>query len=112
MLTVQQLVSLPAYKLFISIWSCCRWLGMIKIAALNAVSRITKSIRILQAHAGAGAPLSSIADVESDSRFLVSGNYLTFYRACGSDVFVDRVLYGRRDYLRTLFGKMPVEIAA
>ena len=76
------------------------------IAALNTVSRITKSIRILQTHAGAGAPLSSIADVESDYRYLVSGNYLTFYRAYGDDVFVDRVLYGRRDYLRILFGDM------
>ena len=30
---------------------------------------------------------------------------MTFYRVCGSDVYVDRVLYGRRDYLRLLFGE-------
>ena len=51
-----------------------------------------------------GTSLSSIADVESDYRFLVTGSYLTFYRVYGSDVYVDRVLYGRRDYLRILFG--------
>lgn len=73
------------------------------IAALNAVSRITKGIRALQTQAGIGAPLSSIANVDSDYRFLVSGNYLTFYRVNGNDVYVDRILYGRRDYLRILF---------
>ena len=49
------------------------------------------------------ASLSSIADVESDYRFLVTGSYLTFYRVLDNDVYVDRVLYGRRDYLRILF---------
>ena len=73
-------------------------------AALATVSRITKSLRILQNHAQAGAPLSSIADIESDYRFIVSGNYIRFYRAYGSEVFIDRILYARRDYMRILFG--------
>lgn len=73
-------------------------------AALATVSRITKNLRILRTHAFAGPPLSSIADVESDYRFLVSGKYLVFYRAYGNTVYVDRILYGRRDYLRILFG--------
>lgn len=75
-------------------------------AALATVNRITKTLRILRTHAFAGAPLSTVTDVESDYRFLVSGNYLAFYRAYGNTVYVDRVLYGRRDYLRTLFGDM------
>lgn len=73
-------------------------------AALVTVGRITKSLRILQTHAFAGAPLSSVADVESDYRFLVNGNYLSFYRTYENMVYVDRILYGRRDYLRILFG--------
>ena len=73
-------------------------------AAIATVSKITKKIRILENHAYAGALLSSIADIESDYRFLVSGNYIVFYRACGDDVYIDRVLYGRRDYMRILFG--------
>lgn len=28
---------------------------------------------------------------------------MVFYRANGNDIYVDRVLYGRSDYLRTLF---------
>ena len=78
-------------------------------AALRTVDRVTKSIRILQTHAGAGALLSSIANVDSDYRFLVSGSYMSFYRVNGSDVYVDRVLYGRRDYLRILFGDAQEE---
>ncbi len=73
-------------------------------AALSTVGRITKSIRILKNHAMAGAPLSSVANVDNDYRFLVSGNYMVFYRAIGCEVYVDRILYGRRDYLRVLFG--------
>lgn len=73
-------------------------------AALATVSKITKKIRTLKNQAYIGAPLSSIADTESDYRFLVSGNYLVFYRAYGKDVYIDRVLYSRRDYMRILFG--------
>ena len=73
-------------------------------AALATVSRITNSLRILQNHAQAGALLSSIADIESDYRFIVSGNYISFYRAYGREVYIDRILYARRDYMRILFG--------
>ena len=70
----------------------------------TAAAKITKKIRILQEHALIGAPLASVSDANSDERFLVSGSYLIFYHVNGSDVFIDRVLYGRRDYLRVLFG--------
>ena len=42
--------------------------------------------------------------LESDYRFIVSGNYISFYRAYDSEVFIDRILYARRDYMRILFG--------
>ncbi len=73
-------------------------------AALATVSRITKKIRVLKNQAYVGTSLSSVADTESDYRFLVSGNYLVFYRVYGKDVYIDRVLYCRRDYIRILFG--------
>lgn len=75
-------------------------------AALATVSRITKSLRVLQSYAHAGALLSSIADIESDYRFIVSGNYISFYRVCGNDIYIDRILYARRDYLRILFPEL------
>ena len=45
-----------------------------------------------------------IADIESDYRFIISDNYISFYRAYGSEVYIDRILYARRDYMRILFG--------
>ena len=72
-------------------------------AALSTVSRITKSLRMLQTYAEIGTPLSSIMDIESDHRFIVSGNHISFYRAYGSEVYIDRILYARRDYMRILF---------
>ena len=73
-------------------------------AALSTVSRITKSLRMLQTYAEIGTPLSSIMDIESNYRFIISGNYISFYRAYGSEVYIDRILYARRDYMRILFG--------
>ena len=72
-------------------------------AAIATVSKITKAIRMLRDHARIGAPLSPAADVNREYRFLVSGNYMIFYRVNGTDIYIDRVLYGRRDYLRVLF---------
>lgn len=74
-------------------------------AALTAVSRITKKIRLLVDNPLMGATLASISGANSEERFLVCGNYMVFYRATHENVFVDRVLYGRRDYLRVLFEK-------
>ena len=73
-------------------------------AAMATVSRITKSLRILQTHAQIGTPLSAKMDTESDYRFIVSGNYISFFRVYGSEVYIDRILYARRDYMRVLFG--------
>lgn len=50
-----------------------------------------------------GAPLSSIVDIQTDYRFLVCANYLIFYRYENRIVFVSRVLYARRNYMRILF---------
>lgn len=41
--------------------------------------------------------------------FLVCENYLIFYHTGKSVVTVDRVLYGRRDYLSVLFDKTREE---
>ena len=34
---------------------------------------------------------------------------MVFYRVSDKDVFIDRVLYGRRDYLRILFADTQEE---
>jgi len=73
------------------------------IAAVNVISRIIKKIKNLKAMPGMGARLSSKVSFDTDYRFLVCGNYLAFYRHEEKTVFVDRVLYGRRDYIKILF---------
>ena len=51
-----------------------------------------------------GTPLDSRCIIHSDYRFVVSGNYLAFYLVEGGCVHIVRVLDGRSDYLRKLFG--------
>ena len=58
--------------------------------------------QILDAADPLGTLLSSIANVDSDYRYLTSGSYLIFYRIQQNDIFIERILYGRRDYLRVL----------
>ena len=57
----------------------------------------------LEEHPLMGAPISSVSNANSEERFLVSGKYLVFYHVIGKEVFIDRVLYGGRDYLKILF---------
>ena len=78
-------------------------------AAERTVNRIMDAIDQLEDFAEIGAPLASITGTQGNYRFLVTGNYLTFYRANGNEVYVDRILYGRRDYLRILLGDMQRE---
>ena len=78
-------------------------------AAENMVNCIMDAVDQLESFSGLGSPLSSITDTDSDYRFLVTDNYMTFYRVFGNDVYVDRILYGRRDYLRILFADTQEE---
>ena len=78
-------------------------------AAERVVNDILDVVEQLENFSEMGALLASIANVDSDYRFIVSGNYLIFYRVSGMNVYVDRILYGRRDYLRILFGDTQSE---
>ena len=76
-------------------------------AAERVLDRIMYAVDQFESFAKMGTLLSSIADVGTDYRFLVSGNYMVFYRVQGCDVYIDRVLYGRSDYMRVLFEEIP-----
>ncbi len=75
-----------------------------KQAALNTLNKIFKSIRTLSSFPQAGPSLSAIVDFNTDYRYLVCGNYMAFYRYENDTVYIVRVLYGRRDFMRILFG--------
>ena len=80
--------------------------------AVAAVSKITKKIRLLKDNPLMGPALTAVTDANSDERFLVCGNYLVFYSVTRENIFIDRVLYGRRDYLRVLFGEQADTVQA
>jgi plasmid stabilization system protein ParE len=73
-------------------------------AAKSTVTKIIRKISLLREHPELGAKLSSIADIDVDYRFLVSGKYIAFYRIDGNDIYVIRIIYARRDYISLLFG--------
>lgn len=81
----------------------------------SAADRIAK--KIVSAYKGLktapfiGTPLDSILEVKTDYRFLVCGNYLIFYKVKDDIISVYRVMNGRRDYCRQLFGKSYIQIA-
>ncbi len=80
-------------------------------AAEHVVNRILDAVDKLEHFPQMGTPLSTIADNREDYSFLVSGSYMVFYRVNGQDVYVDRVLYARRDYLNVLFRDLPEDTA-
>ena len=72
-------------------------------AAENTVKTIMDRNKQLIPLPNMGAPLSSVAQTQSDYRYLIFGSYTAFYRYDGDVVNVIRVLFGRRDYMRVLF---------
>ena len=51
-----------------------------------------------------GSPLLTAGKQGAPYRYLVCGSYLIFYHIGPEAVHIDRVLYGRRDYMALLFG--------
>ena len=86
-----------------------------ELCNLTAADRIAK--RIVSAYKGLktapfiGAPLDSVLEVKTDYRFLVCGNYLIFYKVKDDVISIYRVMNGRRDYCRQLFGMSYTQIA-
>ena len=79
------------------------------MAALNTVNRVQDVIDKLKKAPRIGSPLSARYENAGDYRFLVSGNYLVFYREQSDIIYIDRILYGKRDYMRILFGEFCEE---
>lgn len=74
------------------------------LAAEDTVKGILDVTSHLAAFPYMGAPLESRWGRGSGYRFVISGNYLAFYRVTRDTVHVDRILYSRRDYMHILFG--------
>lgn len=73
-------------------------------AAQNTVEGIMDKIDILMSFPEAGAKLEFENGLNSGYRYVSFKNYLAFYRLRSDDiVYIDRVVYSGRDYLRILF---------
>lgn len=72
-------------------------------AATKLLKDIYYQIERLQDFPLMGTPLFGKVEVQNDYRFLVSGNYMVFYRFEVDTVYVVRILYGKSDYMRVLF---------
>ncbi|MBE5791911.1 MAG: type II toxin-antitoxin system RelE/ParE family toxin [Clostridia bacterium] len=73
-------------------------------AADHTVDAILVKTESLREFPFSGAPLDTISRIHSDYRFVPANNFLAFYRVQDGVVYIDRILYGRRDCLRTLLG--------
>ena len=72
-------------------------------AALNIIRRLRTAILSLGSYPEMGSPLLVSDKPDCPYRYLVCGNYMVFYHISNDAVRIDRVLYGRRDYLSILF---------
>lgn len=73
------------------------------IAAQNTINGIMNVIDRLAEQPEMGFPLYFLSGLNSGYRYVIYKNYMAFYRTNKTDVFIDRVLYGKSDYMRILF---------
>ena len=72
------------------------------VAAERTIRGILERIERLERHPELGPCVPPSVGLGDEYRIVMYGNYLAFYRIVGATVFIDRVLYARRDYLRLL----------
>ncbi len=74
------------------------------IAAQNTIQGIRNVITELKTLDNIGVKVFLPDGIETPYRFVQYKNYLAFYRQIDNHVYIDRILYGKRDYLQILFG--------
>ena len=77
-------------------------------ASKQTLKRIATQLHTLEQFSEAGTPIL-IPGSPVAYRYLVCGSYMAFYHVHNEEVMVDRILYGRRDYLSILFSKELAE---
>ena len=72
------------------------------IAANRVINQID-DYTLLETSPEMGISLSAKINITTDYRYLVSGKYIVFYKTDTEYVYISRILYGARDYIRILF---------
>lgn len=75
-----------------------------RAAARSLITKIQAAVLSLGQFPESGTPLS-FSGPHIVYRYLVCGSYMIFYHLSENAVHIDRILYGRRDYLSVLFGE-------
>ncbi len=78
------------------------------IAANKVIKRIIDDYSCLADSPYMGLSLSAKVPFDTDYLFIVSGNYLVFYKVDGEYISIYRILYGRRDYLKIIFNDIEL----
>ncbi|MCL1865939.1 MAG: type II toxin-antitoxin system RelE/ParE family toxin [Oscillospiraceae bacterium] len=73
-------------------------------AAKRTIKKIISSYLKLQTSPYIGVSLRLKYSIDTPVRFIVSGNYLVFYETNNNYVEIKRVIHGKRDYCKLLFG--------
>lgn len=74
-------------------------------SAKEILRDIMDAIRSLEELPDRGAPLDTLISIKSDYRFIQSHNYAIFYRVEEYRVFISRVLYKRRNFMKVFFAE-------
>jgi toxin ParE1/3/4 len=75
-------------------------------SAENMLDKLDRQIAQLREFPGMGSILAEdeYTLIQRGYRFIVVHPYLVFYRMISNTIIIHRILHGRRDYLRELFG--------
>lgn len=73
------------------------------ISANNTINGIFDSIDVLKEFPKSGTALEFSNAIKTNYRFVRYKNYIAFYRISDNNIFVDRIIYGKRDYMKILF---------
>ena len=71
-------------------------------SAAGIVADILNAADGLASFPAVGGIVGNVPFLMDEYRFLPVHNYMVFYRWTGSQVFIDRILYKKRDYARLL----------
>ena len=71
--------------------------------ALSVVVKILNRIEVLQGLPNSGTLLFPKLNFPSNYRYVRALSYLIFYRYENNEIFIDRIIHGKRNYIAILF---------
>lgn len=75
------------------------------MSAQRFFESILGKARLFADSPGAAAVLKTQGGIDTGYRYMVCGNWMIFFSIEGQRALVVRVIYGKSDYMKTLFGE-------